>query len=214
MLCDVCNTRISDGEEEHITPEVFSFLLDNGFGIHESNIRMLTETGIPRHDAEESLKRTYRQSSSDWLLCTQCVARAKAILAVENERWVTTNYIAVTQTAEEVGMGFDIIGAPVALSRDVWNECVKWTDQDSELQEYQEQDARLWDVLFTGGGTLQIKVNQFLARGFHNYSVVCIPRDGTSHGAIKVPLLIRQEEICDKAWLVIEKAGKAVSVDD
>ena len=128
-------------------------------------------------------------------MCTQCVAKAKVILTEEIELWVTTNYIAVTQTAEEVGMGFDIVGAPVALSRDVWNEYVKWTDQDSELQEYQEQDARLWDVLFTGGGTLQIKINQFLTRGFHSYSVVCIPRDGTSGEAIKATLLIRKAEI-------------------
>lgn len=208
MLCDVCNTHISDGEGDRITPEAFSFLLDNGFGIHESNIRMLTETGISRHDAEETLKQTYRQSSSDWLLFTQCVAKAKAILADENELWVTSNYIAATQTAEEVGMGFNIVGAPVALSRDVWDEYVKWTDQDSGLQEYQEQDARLWDVLFTGGGTLQIKINQFLTRGFHSYSVCCIPRDGSSSKAIKVPLLIRKAEIRGQTWLVIEKAKK------
>ncbi|MHC1699284.1 MAG: hypothetical protein AB9919_14705 [Geobacteraceae bacterium] len=30
----------------------------------------------------------------------------------------------------------------------VWDLCCQWTEQDNQRQCYQEQDARVWDVLF------------------------------------------------------------------
>ena len=132
---------------------------------------------------------------------------------MRDERWMSPEYIAVTRTAEEVGLGFGIVGAPVALSRVVWEECVEWTDEDSERQTYQEQDARLWDVLFTGGGTLQFKANEFLKNRVHRYSVFCVPRDGTSTESITVRLLIRPAEICGQHWLVIEHAEHKSTAD-
>ena len=44
--------------------------------------------------------------------------------------------------AEEAGF----IG-PVALTSAVWEDCVAWTDTDNQRQVYQDQSARLWDVL-------------------------------------------------------------------
>jgi len=84
MLCDVCNVKVPNGSGERVTAEMFSFLLDKGFGIHELNIRMLTDAGMSRQDAVETLKGQYRAYSSDWLLCTQCAAKAKAKLT---EKW-------------------------------------------------------------------------------------------------------------------------------
>ena len=206
MRCDVCNTTVPSGTGERITPEVFTYLMDNGFGLDETNIEMLTDAGMSRSAAEEALKEQYRHSRSDWFLCPDCAAKAMAMITKRAERWASPDYIAVTQTAEKVGLGFGALGASVALSRVVWEECVEWTDEDSERQTYQEQDARLWDVLFTGGGTLQLKVNQFLMERMHRYSVHCIPRDGTSTEAITVRLLIRPAEIRGQQWLVVENA--------
>ncbi|MDZ7832805.1 MAG: hypothetical protein U5L07_13705 [Desulfobacterales bacterium] len=129
-----------------------------------------------------------------------------AMMARRTESWVTPDYLSVTRTAEEVGLGFDVLGAPVALGRVVWHECIEWTDRDSERQTYQEQDARLWDVMFTGGGTLQLKVNEFMKSRVHRYSVLCIPRDGESTDAIKINLLISPRKIRGQLWLVIDKA--------
>ena len=119
---------------------------------------------------------------------------------------VTPDFIDVTRTAKDVGMGFDILGAPVAVSRAVWDECILWSKKDNNMQTYQEQDARLWDVLFTAGGTLKMKINQFVHSKLHAYSVECVPRDGSSTDAVQIDLVIRPIKIRGKSWLIIEKA--------
>jgi len=186
-------------------------LLDNGFGLDETNIKMLTDAGMHRTAAEVALKNQYRQSKSDWLLCPHCAAEAMAMMARRSESWVAPDYLAVTRTAEEVGLGFDVLGAPVAVSRPVWYEYVEWSNEDSDRQIYQEQDARLWDVMFTAGGTLQLKINLFLRNQIHQYSILCIPRDGVSTDAIQVNLEIRPVEIRGQKWLVIDKSKEKKS---
>ncbi len=136
MRCDVCNKALAPGAGERITPDIFNYLLNNGFGLDETNIKMLTDAGMTRSAAESALKEQYRQSKSDWLLCPSCAAKAMAIIAGQTELWVTSDYLSVTRTAEEVGLGFDIVGAPVALSRSVWHECVEWSEEDTERQAY------------------------------------------------------------------------------
>lgn len=37
---------------------------------------------------------------------------------------------------------------PVALTSAVWEDCVAWTDDDTEKQIHQDQSGRLWDVLY------------------------------------------------------------------
>ena len=81
MLCDVCNTTITAGAGENIPPDVFTFLLNNGFGLDETNIKMLTDVGMSRSAAEAALREQYRQSTSDWLLCPVCADKAKSIVA-------------------------------------------------------------------------------------------------------------------------------------
>ncbi len=56
------------------------------------------------------------------------------------------------------------------------------------------------------GGTLQLKVNQFMKDRVHRYSVQCIPRDGISDDAIQVDLQRRPMTIRGQNWLVIGKA--------
>ena len=120
---------------------------------------------------------------------------------------IDPNHVDVTQTAEEVGLGFDILSAPVAVTKTVWNTCIEWTDCDTEQQDYQEQDARLWDVLFTCGGTLQLKFAEFCKAGRHDYSIFCIPRDGKSTESVTFQLTASPQLFNNgTTWLVIDFA--------
>lgn len=113
----------------------------------------------------------------------------------------SATHVPVTRTAEQIGLGFDSVGVPVALTREAWDLCVAWTDTDSERQIFQEQDARLWDVLFTCGGTLQLSYPSFIRAGEHNFRVLCVPRDGTSTDAVRAFFVARAD--LTTGWLVI-----------
>lgn len=76
MRCDVCNVVVVAGEGTTLTPQEFAVLLDNGQGIDESTVALLTDAGMSRERAVESLKRQYRMSRSDWLLCSRCAGQA------------------------------------------------------------------------------------------------------------------------------------------
>lgn len=85
----------------------------------------------------------------------------------------------VTDTAREAGFR-----VPVALTRAVWEDCVAWSDEDSERQVYQDQSGRLWDVLWMAcmaarGSTRQ---DRLIYRFFR------VPRDGHSRSATETPL--------------------------
>lgn len=51
--------------------------------------------------------------------------------------------IDVSDTARRAG--FKI---PVAMTRAAYASCVTWSAEDSKRQTYQDEDARLWDVLY------------------------------------------------------------------
>jgi len=144
-LLDAVNSPLPDGWSDNdrwmkIATDLVTYFESGSLGSVRSQIPStgeLAETSAPEHVSDPSS---------------------------EDELWVAPDYLAVTRTAEEVGMGFDTIGAPVAVSRAVWDECIVWTDEDARRQAYQEQDARLWDVMFTAGGTLQLKINHFLRK--------------------------------------------------
>lgn len=51
--------------------------------------------------------------------------------------------IDVTNEAREAGFK-----VPVALTAEVWNDCVKWTADGSKRQVLQDENGRLWDVLW------------------------------------------------------------------
>lgn len=51
--------------------------------------------------------------------------------------------IDVTHVAREAG--FQV---PVALTAEVWHDCVVWTAEDSKRQVLQDEAGRLWDVLW------------------------------------------------------------------
>jgi hypothetical protein len=82
--------------------------------------------------------------------------------------------------AEEAGFT-----GPVALTSAVWENCVAWTDTDNQRQVYQNQSARLWDLLSMAGFAIRANPstsNQLL------YELYRVPRDGHSTKAQLVQL--------------------------
>lgn len=95
----------------------------------------------------------------------------------------------VSATAAQVDHAFGILKAPVALTSSAWDVCVRWEDGDTEAQGPQDQDARLWDVLFVCGTTLQLSIQKFVREMRHPFSVVLVPRDGVATAAVKAELV-------------------------
>ena len=66
---------------------------------------------------------------------------------------------------------------PVALTAAAWDDCVAWTDADSEAQVYQDRSGRLYDVLFMGAYTIRTHGG---GRDRLDFSLSRVPRDGHS----------------------------------
>jgi len=49
----------------------------------------------------------------------------------------------VSRTAKEAGFRF-----PVAVTAAVWSDCVAWNEEDSKRQVPQDEEGRLWDVVY------------------------------------------------------------------
>ena len=79
--CDVCNSPLDHRQGFTVSAPDFNKLLDVGFGIDEYNIKMITDTGVARIDAIESLKAVYKGYTSDWLLCDKCGSQAQSRIA-------------------------------------------------------------------------------------------------------------------------------------
>ncbi len=94
--------------------------------------------------------------------------------------------IDVTDDASEAGFS-----VPVAISRDVWRECVQWTDQDSNCQLPQHEVLRLWDVLWTAAVAAINAPHDVSETTVHLYRV---PRDGKSRHAQHIALHIVGEQ--------------------
>lgn len=62
---------------------------------------------------------------------------------------------------------------PVALTRAAWEDCVTWSDNDSQRQAYQDESGRLWDVLWMASrAALHAKGDQV------NFQLYRVPRGG------------------------------------
>jgi|JI10StandDraft_1071094.scaffolds.fasta_scaffold1513164_1 hypothetical protein len=80
FYCDVCNAPLDFRQGFTVSSADFNKLLDADFGIDEYNIKMLTDTGMKRDEAIESLMATYKASTSDWLLCEKCGKKAQDLM--------------------------------------------------------------------------------------------------------------------------------------
>ena len=74
---------------------------------------------------------------------------------------------------------------PVALTIAAWNDCVAWTNADSDQQVYQDQSGRLWDVLMMAVHGIKSAINPVNPLLFQLYRVL---RDGESTNAREVTL--------------------------
>ena len=85
----------------------------------------------------------------------------------------------VSEMAREAGFKLNTV-----LTRTVWNDCVEWDDDDSKRQTYQDQDGRLWDVLFMASNSARMNPNssQIL------YQLYRVPRGGRGKRAKLVTL--------------------------
>ena len=73
----------------------------------------------------------------------------------------------------------------VALTIAAWNDCVAWTDADSDQQVCQDQSGRLWDVLMMALYRIRSAIESANLQLFKLYRV---PRDGVSTNAKEVTL--------------------------
>ena len=95
----------------------------------------------------------------------------------------TEQVVDVTETACEAG--FD---CKVYLTPNVWEKCCEWTDVDNKRQDYQDWDARLWDVLFVPAQ--KIKMGNFNPVTGMTYQIYCLIRDGVSKDATQINLKV------------------------
>lgn len=66
---------------------------------------------------------------------------------------------------------------PVAVTAAAWEDCVAWTESDSDRQIHQDQSGRLWDVLFMAVYAARANAEAGSELRFELYRV---PRDGRS----------------------------------
>ena len=86
--------------------------------------------------------------------------------------WLETQGVDVTQMAADAGFT-----CSVYLNREVWDKCVVWNSSDSERQVYQEEDARLWDVLFVPAFKLKSGLGTVTPGRGMPYEIYCLLRD-------------------------------------
>lgn len=88
----------------------------------------------------------------------------------------------VSKVAREAGFLF-----PVAMTSASWEDCVAWSDRDNDMQTYQDESGRLWDVLFMA----YVNVRRHRdVRGPLRYSLLRVPRDGFATSAHRTELEI------------------------
>jgi hypothetical protein len=75
----------------------------------------------------------------------------------------------VTSVAAEAGFSI-----PVALTRAVYVDCVEWYDADTKRQTYQDEQGRLWDVLWMSILTAKRSQDESII----SFNVLRVPRGG------------------------------------
>ena len=106
----------------------------------------------------------------------------------------------VSKTASEAGFS-----VPVALTRAAWADCVEWTEADSKRQTYQDEQGRLWDVLWMasiaarrnrGGDCCRFKLYRVPrgGRGFRPRLVELVMRIGPGDSGEPVITIMQQGE--------------------
>ena len=118
---------------------------------------------------------TPKESSSAFLSFIDCCSREQAI----NEGFLID--------VSEIAFNRLNYKWPLALTREVWDRCVAWTERDSDQQAYQTQLRRLLDVLCMAKyGLCHAEPHATEAWFETSY----LPRDGESLRAVNQCLVI------------------------
>lgn len=198
MICDVCNSTVSPGEGRTVSAEIFRHLMSQGFGIHKSNIEMLTSGGFSRERAIETLRQQYSTYTSDWLLCQEC--------SKEAEKVAGSGYLEITDKAREYH-GIAKLGCRIFISQETWDKCVQWDELDIEKQDYQDQEARLHDILNVLSSNIELNFNKFSLQNGWEFAIFCILRDGKMTEGVKVNFIGKPLHIDGDWGLAIEYLG-------
>ena len=76
---------------------------------------------------------------------------------------------------------------PVAFTRNAWNECVKWSDEDSAKQVFQSEKIRMIDILRVCAYTIRMADPE---ENRMNFEIARVPRDGEALVGSRVTLQI------------------------
>ena len=90
----------------------------------------------------------------------------------------------VSEAAAE--RGFKV---PVAMTRTVWEDCVAWTDEDTDRQTYQDQEGRLHDVLWLAWTYARIAARR--DTDMIDYVLNRVPRGGRATRPRRVVLTLK-----------------------
>ena len=102
------------------------------------------------------------------------------IYAYTRQQMLDDGYLVdVTDTAKEAGFTIS-----VALTRAVWEDCVEWTEEDTNRQTYQDVAGRLWDVIYMAH--MNARANRNSASFL--YEIYRVPRGGKATKARRVKL--------------------------
>ena len=86
----------------------------------------------------------------------------------------------VTEMAKEAGFKW-----PVAITRSAWEDCVEWSNEDSERQVHQDEAGRLWDLLWLAISAIHLAASN-TRKGIPQdpslmfFELYRVPRDGKS----------------------------------
>jgi len=85
----------------------------------------------------------------------------------------------VSTIAKEAGFSISVV-----VSRAVWDQCIAWTCTDTDKQALQDEQGRLWDVLWM----LRIAFLRNRNTSAIVYSLYVVPRDGKSSSPVETSL--------------------------
>jgi len=86
-------------------------------------------------------------------------------------------FVEVTEEAREVGFSCRVL-----ITRGVWYRCCMWSEEDTKRQGYQDQDARISEVLFAAAMKMTAEAaehSDLLIIGGFKYQIQSVRRGGS-----------------------------------
>lgn len=150
LLCDVCNAPTTREDGSIVSPENFRKLLAKGWGVHESNIRLAVDAGMPRQQAVALLTQHHAASQSPWLLCPRCGVEATKVARHNTKFTLGPGRFVVPDFPEALAGLSGMLPAQVTIDPAVGEEIgLYWLDPTPFIQ--QLAAIRPFHLLIRGG---------------------------------------------------------------